>query len=373
MPPEPSPNHATQKEVARRAGVSTSVVSYVINNGPRSVSQKTRQRVLDAIEELGYRPNKHAQMLLRGRASVEQATRDFGIIVGGTPALFTRPFYGAILSGIYEEAQRLRMRIRFLQFLGDLRDPVIFNQLIHPEEISGLMLFAIDGDLGLPGDETEELRRTVVERARERIDNIVCVERKWMNLPAVVFDRVEAASIAVGHLIGLGHRRIAYAGARDDRLVGYRNALLDHGIPYQTDLILDDSTNTSGDGYRHARALAELRPRPSAVFACSDEVSVGLIGGLHEIGCRVPEDVALVSVDDIPLAAHLRPRLTTVHVPKVEMGGYAVRMLHDWVMHPTQPPVSVVLPIQLTVRESCGASLGDKEQVERASAVGCQP
>ncbi len=368
MPPDPSPPYVTQKDVARRAGVSTSIVSYVINNGPRPVSPETRQRVLDAIEELGYRPNKHAQML-RPRTSAGMVGREFGIIVGDRPSLFTRPFYGAILSGIYEEAQRLHMRIRFVQFLGDLRDPLLFNELIHPEEIGGLLLFAIDGRLDMPSDEAEALRTSVVERARERIANIICVERKWANLPAVVFDRVEAAHMAVSHLIRLGHQRIAFAGDQDDRLIGYRNALLDHGLPFDKDLVLDgESTNIPADGYRHAHRLAALSPRPTAVFACSDEVSVGLIGGLHEMGYRVPDDMALASVDNIPLAGYLRPRLTTVHVPTVEMGGYAVRMLHDQVMHPAQPPVSVVLPISLMVRESCGALLGEHPTVTNQSS-----
>jgi LacI family transcriptional regulator len=361
MLPDPLQPHVTQKDVARQAGVSPSIVSYVINNGPRAVSPETRQRVLDAIERLAYRPNKHAQLLLRSRAPADKATREFGVIVGGTPSLFTKPFYGAILSGIYTEAQRLHMRIRFLQFLGDLRDPLLFNELIHPEEISGLLLFAVDGSLDLPGAMADALRIEVIERARARIANIVCVERKWLNLPAVVFDRVEAAFLAVNHLIRLGHRQIAFAGAQDDRLIGYRNALLAHGIPFDEHLILDDgSANTPEDGYRHAQALVGLGLRPTAVFACCDEVAAGLIGGLHEAGRRVPEDIALVSVDDIPLAAHLRPRLTTVHVPTAEMGGYAVRMLHDWVTHADQPPVSVVLPIHLAVRASCGVNLGDK-------------
>jgi len=125
MRSQPAVARVTQKDVARRAGVSTSVVSYVINNGPRSISPATRRRVLQAIEELGYRPNKHAQLLLRSRLGAEQATREFGIIVGGKRSIFTRPFYGDILAGIYQEAHRLHMRVRFLQFLGDLRPPAL--------------------------------------------------------------------------------------------------------------------------------------------------------------------------------------------------------------------------------------------------------
>lgn len=362
-------SRVTQKDVARRAGVSTSIVSYVINNGPRPVADETRRRVLEAIGETGYRPNKYAQMLLRGEATPEQATREFGIIVGGTPVVLTRPFYGAILAGIYAEAQRLHLRVRFLQFLGDLRDPLLVNELIHPEEISGLLLFAIDGECGLPATEAEALRREIVGRARAEIGNVVCVERKWANVPAVVFDRAEAAYLAVSHLIGLGHRRIGYAGARDDRLVGYRNALLDRGLAYDEWLVTsDESSNEPEDGYRHAQHLAQLIQPPTAVFACSDEVAIGMISGLQVAGRSVPEDVALASVDDIPWAAYVHPPLTTVHVPKAEMGAYAVRMLHGWGARRESTPVSVVLPIELIVRESCGGRARNRAPVSAVCA-----
>ena len=135
--------HVTQKDVADHAGVSTSIVSYVINNGPRSPSAETRgDRVLRAIEELDYRPNKHAQMLMR-RSLNRTGPRQFGIVVGGDSSMFTRPFYGDILAGIYAEAHRCQMRVRFLQFLDDLTDPILFNELIHPEEVSGCSLPSI--------------------------------------------------------------------------------------------------------------------------------------------------------------------------------------------------------------------------------------
>jgi DNA-binding LacI/PurR family transcriptional regulator len=347
----------TQKDVARLAGVSTSSVSYVINNGPRSVSAETRRRVQQAVETLGYRPNEHARMLLRSRSNVEPCLREFGIIVGGPQSIFTRPFYSSILAGIYAEADRLHMRVRFLQFLAELRDPLLFNELIHREAISGLLFFAMDGDLGLPADEANALRATVVARVQERIAHVVCVERKWANLPAVTFDRAAAADLGVTHLVRLGHRTIAFAGAPDERLTGYRNALLRHGLDYDAALVVDEqSANTPEDGYRHAARLLRLPATPTAVFACSDEVSIGLLAGLQDAGLAAPGDIALVSCDDIPIAGYIRPRLTTVHIPTVEMGAYAVRMLRDLATHPQVPPVSVMLPIALVVRESCGAS-----------------
>jgi LacI family transcriptional regulator len=345
----------TQKDVARHAGVSTSIVSYVINDGPRSVSTETRARVLRAIEELGYRPNKYAQRLMRGQSEPEHAVRQMGIIIGGDSSIFTRPFYAAILSGIYAEAHRLNMRVRFLQFLDDLSDPILFNELIHPEEVSGLLLFAFDADSSGEPDKMAT-REATLQRVIERVDNVVCLERKWGNLPAVIFDRERAAHAAVSHLISLGHSRIGFLGALDDRLTGYQNAHYGHNLPCNECLVSDFvGGNSPADGYRQALQVMEAEVKPTAFFACSDEVALGAIGALDSLGLRVPDDVAIASVDDIEFADIYRPRLTSVYVPKKQMGAYAVRMLHDRSSQPLDPPVSVVLPTELIVRESCGA------------------
>ena len=340
----------TQKDVAERAGVSTSIVSYVINNGPRSVSPQTRRRVLRAVEELGYRPNKHAQMLTSGKWQSDAGVREFGIVVGGAPSIFARPFYGEILAGIYAEANQLRMRVRFIQFLEELADPLLFNELIHPEEVSGLLLFAVDRGY-IQGSGAH-----IVSRILSRLDNVVCVERKWDELPAVIFDRAEAAHKAVTHLLNLGHRRIGFLGALDDRLTGYRHALFDHGIDFDERLVCTPSGgNTSAEGYVHISTLLQQPDPPTAVFACSDEVAIGIMGRLREEGLQVPDDMAMVGIDDIPYAAFLAPRLTTVQVPKAQLGAHGVRMLHDRAARPGEPSISVVLPTTLIVRDSCGS------------------
>ena len=351
----------TQKDVARHADVSTAVVSYVINNGPRSVSAETRARVLQAIEELDYRPNKYAQMLMRSQSEPERAVRQIGVVVGGDSSMFTRPFYAAILSGIYAEAHRLQIRVRFLQFLDDLTDPVLFNELIHPEEVSGILLFAFEGDFSSEPEEVA-VRETTLLKIVARIDNVICLERKWGNLPAVIFDREKAAYVAVSHLISLGHSRIGFLGAPDDRLSGYRNALLEHGLPYNANLVTDlCGHNSPEDGFHQATKAMGGQTQPTAFFACSDEVAVGAIGALKEMGLHVPEDVAIASVDDIEFADLYDPRLTSVYVPKAQMGAYAVRMLHDQSGQPSDPAVSVVLPTELIVRESCGAHLAEAD------------
>lgn len=364
MAAESSSRRVTQKDVAERAGVSTSIVSYVINNGPRPVAEATRRRVLDAIEELEYRPNKYAQMLMRNKWESEAATRHFGIVVGGGPSMFMRPFYAGVLSGIYDEAHRRRMRVRFIQFLENLADPILFNELIHPEEIAGLILLAVDVD------RVATEHRALVERMTERIDNIVCLERKWENLPAVIFDRSNAARLAVSHLIGLGHRAIGFLGNPDERQLGYRATMMEHELPivpeWTAQTVVD---NTPEDGCRQVMEIMQRAEdqAPSAFFAASDEVAMGAIKGLQQLGLRVPQDVALVGVDDIPPAAYLSPTLTTVRVPKVRMGAHGVRALSDLSDQPADGlPVSTLLPLELIVRESCGARSG-AEQVAALS------
>ncbi|GAB4573086.1 MAG: LacI family DNA-binding transcriptional regulator [Anaerolineae bacterium] len=340
----------TQQDVAERAGVSRAVVSYVVNDGPRVVSPETRARVLKAIEELGYRPNKHAQRLKR--QPEQRASGQIGIVFGGDSKILERPYFSATLAGIYRAARQQRQQIRFVSFFDELNDPVFFNRNIHPEEISGLIIVATDLVM------REQYAAELLERITARLPRVISLEHVIPGLPAVVFDRVGAARMAVTHLIQLGHTRIGYAGGHDNRLEGYRQALLEHGLPFDEALLgVPGPLHEPQDGSRAARELMALPQPPTGIFATSDEVAIGVLAALHDLGVRVPQDVALVSIDDITLAAYTRPALTTVHVPKESFGIYALQML---AMHgdlPAEQPASVVLPTKLVIRESCGARL----------------
>jgi DNA-binding LacI/PurR family transcriptional regulator len=220
----PKTEIVTQKDVAERAGVSRGVVSYVINNGPREVAPETRKRVLTAIQELGYRPNKHAQHLKRGGLS---ANKSLGIIAGGQSFnVLERPYYNIILAGLFEEAHRLGQEVRFFSFFDALTDPVFFNKNIHRDEISSLILI-------LPAIITTNPDYVdILDQIAERVDNVVCLEEPVKGWPTVIFDRALAARQAVEHLIKLGHQRIAFLAIQDARLTGYRQTLLDYNLPY---------------------------------------------------------------------------------------------------------------------------------------------
>ena len=217
----------TQEDVAREAGVSRAIVSYVLNNGPRKVSDETRTRVLTAIRELGYRPNKYAQRLKMG---ANAAQNSIGIIAGGKGYnLLERPYYSVILASLFDRAHHLNQNIRFFTFFEALEDPVFFNRNVHREEISSLIFL-------LPASILEHPQHaTLMPQIIERIDNIICLERSIYNLPALIFDVAAAAQLAVEHLIGLGHQRIGFLSLSDERLDGYKRTLGMHSIPFDAE------------------------------------------------------------------------------------------------------------------------------------------
>jgi LacI family transcriptional regulator len=341
-------NVVTQQDVADRAGVSRSIVSYVLNNGPRKVSEETRQRVMEAIQELGYRPNQYAQRLKQGSDAVKNT---IGIVTGGQSYnILTRPYYNLVLAGLFDSAYQLNQHIRFFSFFEALKDPVFFNKNIHRDEISSLILLLPQMITATPGH--EEILDTMIER----IDNIVCLEDSIRDLPAVIFDRAAAAYMAVEHLIKLGHQRIAFLAIEDQRKQGYRQALLEHSLPYDESLIrVLSAVEPSRSAYQQTLELVESHKNLTGIFASNDEAGIAAMAALHDRGLRVPDDVAITSIDDIELASLVRPALTTVNVPKQRMGTYAIQFLISQREILAPHAASMVLPVDLVIRDSCGA------------------
>ncbi len=338
----------TQQDVAERAGVSRSVVSYVLNNGPRKVSEETRQRVMDAIQELGYRPNKHAQRLKQGS---DAAINTIGIVTGGKSYnMLKRPYYNLVMAGLFDSAHQFNQNIRFFCFFDALKDPVFFNKNVHPEEISSLILFLPKMIVNTPG------HAEILDAMIERIDNIICLEDSIWDLPAVIFDRAAAAYMAVEHLIKLGHQRIGFLAIDDQRKQGYKQALLENNLPYDETLIhILSEVEPTESAYDQTIELLQQDHPPTAIFTANDEAGIAAIAALHDQGLRVPDDVAITSIDNIDLAGMIRPALTTVDVPKRRMGAYAIQFLLSQRTIASPQPASMVLPIKLIVRDSCGA------------------
>ena len=340
-----SQNHTTktitQEDVADHAGVSRSIVSYVINNGPRKVSEETRSRVLAAIKELGYRPNKHAQMLSSTDDSV--AEKYIGIILSST-YIFNRPYYGTILASIHEHAHERGWHIRFIRMFDDFSNPALFNELIHPNEINGVILLALDRVLNTPDD------RALVEEIVQRVERVVCLEWDMPGVPSVQFDRRNASYQATQHLLDTGRTQVIYIGPDDNRVMGYQQALWERNITVDDNFIF--SAIDSRVGYEACLQLLRSGWKFDAVCAGTDEAAIGILKCLHEHDLHVPRDVAIASIDNLDISAFTIPSLTTIDVPKHEIGLHAIDILVSDRPRRGSSAYAITVPTKLVIRES---------------------
>jgi LacI family transcriptional regulator len=345
--------YVTQKDVADLAGVSPSIVSYVINNGPRTISEATRRRVLDAIEALDYRPNIHAQRLMLASWDSELAPRQFGVVISGDRSILLRPYYPKVLYGILEEAARQNMSMRFLMFMDELENPLNFNKLFHPEEIASAIIIAAGPILHT------EVGLATINRIRERIPNLVSVGRSLPNVATVTYDLPAAMHQSTSYVLGLGHRRVAYIGTFELRIEGYRQAFHDFELEPDPDLIVEISdTNTPEHGYQSTQELIDRGALQgaspvTAIVASSDEVAWGVIHRLKIAGLQVPRDVSVIGIDNQVLSMYIDPPLTTVQLPMEQIGIEAIRVIVQRASSPDAVIPSITLPTEVIVRQSC--------------------
>jgi LacI family transcriptional regulator len=316
----------THRDVARRAGVSPAVVSYVINNGPRSASASARARVLEAIEELNYQPHAFA----RGLRS--QRTHTVGFIACDYSPLdvFVSPYSAGVLTGLAAELKDNNYYLLVHPLLiGE--DLTSLERLVRGGRLDGVVVRLVDATPA-----SEDLLDVVASSGLP----CVCLERPVdprYGFGAVLFDNDHGAHEAASYLVNHGHRRIAhlsgdplYESARARRS-GYERALREAGLEVDPELVQGGSWDpTTVDDA--VRTLMSLPERPTAIFAANDSLAFRAVEVLRTSGCRIPEDVAVVGFDDIPLAQEMSPPLTTVRIPLAEIGRRAaaqVRQLID--------------------------------------------
>lgn len=320
----------TREDVARLAGVSVPVVTYTLNGGPKNVSPPTRERVLDAVARLGYRPNAAARALRRGHSEM------LGIIV---PTLDNALF--AALAHEVEMAAGARgiTLIVLSSASGEVADGL---DRLAARQVDGVLVATPVRSADIAAIEASGLPAVLLNQA-SAIDG----------LPAIGVDLYDGARQAVAHLIERGHREIAYLGptAGDQRrLDGWRDALRASGL--RTNAVLETAF-TRESGLSSGEALLDLFPRPTALFACSDQIALGALLALHQHGLDVPEMMAIASFDDSSDARYSWPPLTSVRQPLAAMAGEAVSRLLDDSSSGAQGPGAFHLhSVELVVRES---------------------
>jgi LacI family transcriptional regulator len=329
---------ATIRDVADRAGVSMSTVSHVIN-ATRFVSEEKRQRVLDAMGALHYRPNSLARSLRRQRSFT------IGVVVPDS----RNPYFADIARGIEDVGFDLGYTVTICSTdeRSDKED-VYVNSLID-RQIDGVAIV-------VAGASTASVRLLV-----EQGVPTVVVDR---DVPDVAVDSVVidnyAGGYAVGeHLATLGYKVCAAVVGPEEnipiaeRLRGYRDALAAHGVPLRADLTAYGRLDLEA-GYEALRRLLALEPGLEAVFATNDLTAVGALRAAAELGYARPSGLAVVGYDNIDLAAYTMPALTTVAQPRYEIGRHAARMLLRRIAEPQAATELLRLQPQLVVRESSG-------------------
>jgi LacI family transcriptional regulator len=339
----------TRNQVAERAGVSTAVVSYVLNDGPRAVAPATRDRVLGAVRELGYRPN-HLARSLRSRR-----TRTLGLLVPDA----SNPFYSEVAKGIEEEGYRRGYSLTMGNTNGSPERRASYVESLVSRQVDAVLY----DSTGVSLEEVELLERygvlAVYMGTADEVDDGV-----GERIPSVTIDTRPGGEAVGRHLLARGHRRMAcvmgsQAMPPDEqrpwaRVEGFLDALGSAGL--EAPVVW--AGEHPDDGYRAAGELLEGATRPTAIFAANDLLAIGVMRRAFDLGLRVPEDLAVCGFDDIAISSYVQPRLTTVRIPKLAMGRSAARIVLAALergpdeSHPLRIPRRPDLAVELVVRDS---------------------
>jgi LacI family transcriptional regulator len=298
-------------DVARRANVSIATVSRVLNPGNHKVSAETAEKVRQAVKELDYRPNALA------RALQMKKTMTIGVIIPD----ISNHYYAEIVRGIQSVADREGYNI-ILQNTDRNQDQIVKSIYLLREKIVDGIIFSGGTINGYePLSALKELR-----------DRVVVIGRHDVDFPAIMVDNIAGATIAVEHLIDAGHKRIGVISWSEDsttakdRLSGYKNALAQNSCHFEPSLIRQGQL-TPASGCHEAKVLLSQDKRPTAIFAGNDLMAFGVIYAAVEMGLRVPEDLAVIGFDNIPLSSFFVPPLSTIEVPMFTLGSDSMETL----------------------------------------------
>ena len=325
-------------DVAREARVSVFTVSAVVNNKGR-VSTTLQRRVRAAVQKLGYRPN------LLARSLAKQQTHTIGMVVTD----IANPFFPAIVRAAEDAAQEAGYSVLLCNSDDRRGKEALYLELLISKRVDGIILTKTPGPLA-------PAQRLMLENSKVPI---VLLMRTCPGLKGdlVQTDDEQGAFDAVAHLARVGHRRIGLVGGplhvsnARSRRNGYLKALKEAGLQFDPKLVFEGDYRVNS-GRRAGLAL--LPYRPDAVLVTNYLMTVGFISAADEIGMGCPEDFGLVSFDDYPWLGCFRPRLSTIELPKSELGSSAVRLLLERLRGNSNRPQRITLPPQLRVRESCG-------------------
>ena len=332
----------TLEDIAKLAGVSRSTVSRVVNEHP-SIRKDVRERVLEAIQRTGYHPNAAARTL------ASQRSWTIGLVLPHSVSIFfTDPYFSHLTKGIAQACNQHNYTLA-LFVVGTKKDEEkIFPRIARKGLLDGVIVQSgHHGDQKIIGHLIDVNIPFIVAGRPFRSDNVSYID----------IDNVNAAYNAVSHLIRIGRQRIGtisgptHSAAGIDRMQGYQKAMTERGLKIDENLVAEGDFTESGGYY----AMRKLIPfKPDAIFAASDLMALGAMHAVNEADLKIPEDIAFVGFDDLPIATFSDIQLTTVRQPVVQFGVQAVQTLIDLIENGIDPPRHIIMDTELIIRRSCG-------------------
>lgn len=326
----------TMRDVARKTGVSIRTVSRVVNN-KGEIAEATRQRVLAAIEELGYQPNTLARGLVSGK------TLSVGLII---PQI-TDPFFPDVVLGVERVAHRHEHSVFLCNTSEDPERELYYLDALASKQVDGVILCGT------------RLTSAQLEEVAERQQVVILTDRPPGGAATVTIQAGIGMYGLSTHLIGLGHRILGYIGCKavegNARTAGYLRSLSDHGIEVKENWTVEVPRASVEAGRRRARELLAGIPEMTAILCYDDQMALGAIQACGQLGLNVPQDVAVTGFDDIPLAAQITPTLTTMHIDRYGLGETLMDMLLRVMAADGAYEEHLYVRPRLVVRASCGA------------------
>lgn len=330
----------TLEDIAQMSGYSRSTVSRVIN-GDINVSDKTREKIMEVIRKYDFQPNLAARGLAVGH------TRVLGLVIPkGVSAIFEEPFFALLIQGVSSRCNALDYSVMLWLAEPDYERRMI-NKILYNGLADGVIVASM-----LEND-------SIIDSLRQNgLLPFVLIGRHpvYDQISYLDVDNRSGAREAVLYLLQQGRRRIAtLAGPQNmtggsNRYLGYLDALNQHGLPLDPDLVAETDFSDAG-GYLGMQRL--LAHKPDAIFAASDTLALAAIRAIRESGLRIPEDIAVIGFDDIPQASRSIPALSTVRQPISRLGALAAETLIEMIENTIEEPRQVILPAELVLRDSC--------------------
>ncbi len=332
----------TIRDVAKKAGLSLSTISLVLNN-KGYVSESNKQKILSIIKDLDYHPQRSA----RGLAS--QLSGNIGFILTEDHFSQSEPFYTRIFLGTEFEARKHNYYILLTTVGKNVKETPEIPRFLLEHNVDGVIIAGKIGSSWIDYISNKHIPFLLVDYVAPRVSNIT-------------IDNRAGAELVVQHFLKGGHKKIGFIGGDmkhpsiHERFMQYQNELLTAGItPSQQWYYTDQPTTTSSSGYEAAKKIFSGNDNtPTAIFAANDAMAIGCIQYLKENGYRIPADIAIAGFDNIEAGLHIEPRLTTVNVHREEMGSLAVRRIVEMVKEKSGVVTKTITPVELVVRDSCG-------------------